>query len=96
MISKLLSGINALLMIKRPNQDDPLQESRQLTQLADLFPTLLDILSLEDLLDTPIHSRSIYADRTENRQVRFGYDPHPSKPRGANVIEVRIEKPEDL
>ncbi|MEL6965732.1 MAG: sulfatase-like hydrolase/transferase, partial [Pseudomonadota bacterium] len=94
--NELLSGINALLMIKRPNQADPLQESNQLTQLADLFPTLLDILSLEDVLDTPIHSRSIYADGTEHRQVRFGYDPHPSKPRGANVIEVRIETPEDL
>lgn len=94
--NELLSGINALLMIKRPHQSAPLRESDLPTQLVDLFPTLLDILDLEDIVDDPIHSQSIYEAKNERRQVRFGYDPHPSKPRGANVIEVRIENPDDL
>jgi hypothetical protein len=92
--NELLSGINALLMIKRPHQSGPLQETDELTQLVDLFPTLMDILDLEELINYPIHGRSIYADRKERREVRLGFD--PDEQFGPNLIEVRIDTPEDL
>ncbi len=92
--NELLSGANALLMIKRPNDTGPLRETKQLTQLVDLYPSLADILGLEKLIDHPIHGRSIYADGNNHREVRFAFDPDELS--GANLIEVRIETPEDL
>ncbi len=92
--NQLLSGANALLMIKRPDASGPLRETDQLTQLVDLYPSLADVLDLEDLIDAPIHGRSIYADRKDRREVRFAFDPDEIS--GANLIEVRIETPDDL
>lgn len=92
--NQLLSGANALLMIKRPGETGPLRETGQPTQLVDLFPSLADILDLEETIDTPIHGRSIYAGRDDRREVRFAFD--PNEPMGTNFVEVRIEKPEDL
>lgn len=91
---RLLSGVNALLMIKRPHERGPLRESDQVTQLVDLFPSLADILDLEEAIDVPVHGRSIYAANGEGRDVRFGFDPEELF--GDNFIEVRIETPEDL
>lgn len=90
----LLSGVNALLMIKRPNDLEPLRVSEQVTQLVDLFPTLVDILDLEGAVDAPVHGRSIYNHQKDQREVRFGFD--PDELFGDNFIEVRIDKPEDL
>lgn len=91
---RLLSGINALLMIKRPHEVAPLQEKEQMTQLVDLYPSLADILDLDMIAETPIHGRSIYGDEDGQREVRFGID--PDERYGGNFIDVRIEKPEDL
>ena len=92
--NQLLSGVNALLMIKRPGGRGPLRELEQVTQLIDLFPSLADILDLEEAVDVPIHGRSIYAREDEPRDVRFGFDPEELF--GSNFMEVRIETPEDL
>ncbi|MGH1481864.1 MAG: hypothetical protein ACRBM6_24550 [Geminicoccales bacterium] len=92
--NQLLSGANALLMIKRPGDSHPLKETDQLTQLVDLYPTLADILDLEGLIDTPIHGRSIEAKGEDQREVRFAFD--PDEVTGKNLVEVRIEQPDNL
>lgn len=92
--NQLLSGVNALLMIKRPGGRGPLRELDRVTQLVDLFPSLADILDLEGAVDAPVHGRSIYAAKDEPRDVRFGFD--PDELFGSNFMEVRIETPEDL
>ncbi|MGI9487989.1 MAG: sulfatase-like hydrolase/transferase [Geminicoccaceae bacterium] len=92
--NQLLSGVNALLMIKRPGGRGPLREQERVTQLVDLFPSLADILELEDSVDALVHGRSIYATKDEPRDVRFGFD--PDELFGSNFMEVRIETPEDI
>ena len=92
--NQLLSGVNALLMIKRPGGRGPLRELNRVTQLVDLFPSLADILDLEEMIDTPIHGRSIYAIKDEPRDVRFGFD--PDELFGSNFMEVRIETPANI
>ncbi len=92
--NQLLSGVNALLMIKRPGGRGPMREREQVTQLVDLFPSLADILDLEASVEAPIHGRSIYAEDWEPRDVRFGFD--PDELFGSNFMEVRIETPGDL
>ncbi len=92
--NQLLSGVNALLMIKRPGDREPLREREQVTQLVDLFPSLADILDLEHAVDVPVHGRSIYTGNDEPRDVRFGFD--PDELFGSDFMEVRIERPEDL
>lgn len=90
----LLSGTNALLMIKRPGQADPLLEIDRVTQLVDLFPSLADILGLEDRVDANVHGRSIYIDREEPREVRISFD--PKERWGDDYVDVRIESPKNL
>jgi len=90
----LLSGVNALLMIKQPNNRKPLRELDQATQLVDLFPSLADILDLEAAIDGPIHGRSIYQQGAAARETRFSFD--PDELFGDNFIEIRIENPKDL
>jgi hypothetical protein len=89
----LRSGIQALLMIKRPQAEGPLQISEVPTQLVDLFPTVLDILDLEP--GYPVDGRSIYTLAPgAPREVRFGLD--PSRKYGHEFVEVRIEDPTNL
>jgi hypothetical protein len=89
----LRSGIQALLMIKRPQTEGPLQISEVPTQLVDLFPTVLDILDLEP--GYPVDGRSIYTLAPgAPRDVRFGLD--PSRKYGHEFVEVRIEDPTNL
>ena len=89
----LLNGVEALLMIKRPHAEAPLQISETPTQLVDLFPTVLDILDLEP--DYPVDGRSIYVlEPGVPRDIRFGLD--PSRKYGHDFLEVRIEDPTDL
>ncbi len=92
--NQLLSGANALLMIKRPGETGPLKELDQPTQLVDLFPSLADILDLEEAIDTTIHGRSIYDARDDQRETRFAFD--PDEVMGKNLVEVRVERPDDL
>ena len=91
--AKLLASVQALLMIKPPLEQGPLQIANTPTQLVDVYPTLLDLLHLE----TPpgVHGRSIYASQgREPREARFALDPEAAN--GSNLIEVRIEQPDEL
>lgn len=90
----LLSGTNALLTIKRPKARGALREVDQVTQLVDLFPSVLDILGLERPADALIHGRSIYADQDHPRDVRFSFD--PKERWGDDYVDVRIEAPDDM
>lgn len=91
---RLLSQVNALLMIKRPHAAGPLQILETPTQLVDLYPTLLEILDIDPPAYS-LHGRSVYAlDPDEPREARFGFD--PDKHLGPNVIEIRIENQSDL
>lgn len=92
--NQLLSGANALLMIKRPGDETPLRQNDRPTQLVDLYPTLADVLDLENTIEAPIHGRSIYGDEDLLRETRFAFD--PDEQTGTNLVEVRIEAPEDL
>jgi hypothetical protein len=90
----LVYTLNALLMVKRPYAEGPLEISETPTQLVDLFPTMLDILDLE--FPYEMDGKSVFAIRpNERREARFGFD--PKKPmNGPNIVEVRIEDPQDL
>lgn len=91
--SALLHGVEALLMIKGPHAQAPLQISDAPTQLVDLFPTVLDILDLGP--DYPVDGRSVYAlEPGEPRDIRFGID--PARKYGHDFLEVRIEDPTNL
>ena len=92
--STILSGANALLMIKRPDETGPLREVSGATQLVDLFPSLVDILDLEEMTDAAIHGRSVYAGRNDERDIRISFDPEERW--GDDYIDVRIETPNDL
>ncbi len=92
--STLLSGANALLMIKRPKRSEPFSEVDRVTQLVDLFPSLVDILDLKEMTDAAVHGRSIYADQNDQRDVRISFDPEERW--GDNYMDVRIETPSDL
>jgi hypothetical protein len=84
----LLSSVNALLMIKRPQATGPLRTVATRTQLVDLYPTILDILGLE--ADAATHGKSVYAIRPEERrEARFAFD--PNEKHGPDLVEVRIE-----
>jgi Sulfatase len=90
---RLLSSINALLMIKPPDAAGPLKVSAAPTQLVDLYPTLLAILGLEP--SYPPDGRSVYSVRPdERRDARFGFDPNDKQ--GGDIVEVRVEQPTDL
>lgn len=89
-----LSGANALLAIKRPNSRGELFENQRTTQLVDLFPSLLDILELDEVESGPIHGQSIYGGDQEQRDVRVSLD--PKERWGDDYIDVRIENPSDL
>ena len=89
----LLSGVEALLMIKRPHAQAPLQISKVPTQLVDLFPTVLDILDLD--AGYPIDGSSVYGLAPgAPRDIRFGLD--PTRKYGHDFVEVRIEDPTNL
>jgi Sulfatase len=90
---KLLQGISSLLMIKRPRANAPLRIVNTPTQLADLFPTILDLLDLRPLHQT--HGRSVYSlSPEERRELRFGLDPaHKYR---HDFVEVRIDDPAQL
>ena len=92
--STILSGANALLMIKRPDGTGPLREVGGVTQLVDLFPSLVDILDLEEMTDAAIHGRSVYADRNDQRDIRISFDPQERW--GDDYVDVRIETPSEL
>lgn len=91
---RLLSEVNALLMIKRPHASGPLRVLDTPTQLVDLYPTLLDVLEM-DPPDYRLHGRSVYGpDADRPREARFALD--PNKHLGPNLMEVRIEDQTDL
>ena len=83
-----------VLMVRTPGQKTAGRATNALVELVDLYPTLADILDLENAIDSPIHGRSIYAGQDDQREVRFAFDPHEVT--GKNLVEVRIEKPDDL
>ena len=90
---RLLSSINALLMIKRPQASSPLTIRAAPTQLIDLYPTMLEILQLESSYAP--HGRSVYGIQPqEPRMARFGLD--PDEKHGAGIVEVQVEQPTDL
>ncbi|MEM8950374.1 MAG: sulfatase-like hydrolase/transferase [Pseudomonadota bacterium] len=90
----ILSGASALLMIKRPGGRGPLREREQVTQLVDLFPTLVDILDMEDMTAAAVHGRSVYAGHPAQSDVRISFDPEERW--GDDYIDVRIDTPDDL
>ncbi|MEM8949143.1 MAG: sulfatase-like hydrolase/transferase, partial [Pseudomonadota bacterium] len=59
--NQLLSGVNALLMIKRPGGRGPQREIEQVTKQLDLYTTHAAILDPEYAVDVPLHCRSIDA-----------------------------------
>ena len=90
----LLSSINSLLMIKRPHATGPLQIVDAPSQLADLLPTLVDVLDLPPP-DYELRGRSLYPiGGRDARAAAFGFD--PEKKHGANLVQVRIEDQMDL
>jgi hypothetical protein len=90
----LLSSVNALLMIKPPHAEGPLEIVDSPSQLADLLPTLLTILAVPppdyELRGRPLQSIA----GSDRRAAVFGFD--PDKKHGPNLIEVRIENQMDL
>ena len=89
----LRKGISSLLMIKRPHADQPLRIVVTPTQLADVFPSILDILDLRAL--HPIHGRSVYSlKQGERRELLFGLD--PTNKWRHDFVEIRIDDPMDL
>ncbi len=91
--AKLLSYVQALLMIKRPHAEGPLRVVETPTQLVDLYPTLLDVL---DLGPPPVdlYGRSIYAKEADQpREVRIAFDPKAPNLQGSDLVEVRIDEP---
>jgi hypothetical protein len=92
--ASLLSYVQALLMIKRPHAEGPLQALDTPTQLVDLFPTVVDVLDLPP--PDEIDGESVYSIREgERRDVRIGFDPEDLT-NGRNFVEVRIEDQMDL
>jgi hypothetical protein len=91
--SVLLSSVNALLMIKRPHAAGPLRIRAAPTQLIDLYPTILDILSIG--ASHELSGRSVYSLQDDaRREARFAFD--PTKKHGHDLVEIRIEDQKDL
>jgi len=89
----MLSRVQALLMIKRPQAQHRLEIVKRPTQLVDIYPTVIDLLDLE-LQPAEVHGRSVYAAAASPREARFALDPEGRY--GSNLIEVRIDDPGDL
>jgi hypothetical protein len=89
----LLERAQALLMIKRPHARHRLAVLERPTQLVDVYPTVFDVLGLE-LPPADVHGRSVYAAAAAPREARFALDPKQST--GPDLIEVRIDDPDDL
>jgi len=89
----MLSRVQALLMIKRPQAQHRLEIVKRPTQLVDIYPTVIDLLDLE-LQAAEVHGRSVYAAAASPREARFALDPEGRY--GPNLIEVRIDDPGDL
>jgi arylsulfatase A-like enzyme len=90
----LLSSVNALLMIKRPHATGPLQIVAAPSQLADLLPTLVEVLELAPP-DYELRGKSLYPiDGRDARAAAFGFD--PEQKHGPNLVQVRIEDQMDL
>jgi len=92
--ANLLSYVQALLMIKRPHAEGPLEILDTPTQLVDLYPTLLDVLDLQP--QGELDGKSVYAIRAdERREVRVGFDPEDLT-NGRDFVEIRVEDQSDL
>jgi arylsulfatase A-like enzyme len=81
------------MMIKRPHAQHPLDIVSRPTQLVDIYPTVFDILGLE-LQPAEVDGRSVYASAASPRETRFAHNPEDWF--GPNLIEFRIEDPNDL
>jgi phosphoglycerol transferase MdoB-like AlkP superfamily enzyme len=88
----MLSRVQALLAIKRPDAPYRLEVVERPTQLVDIYPTVLDLLGLEP--PAGLHGRSVYASAAPAREARFALDPKGRY--GNDLIEVRIEDRGDL
>ena len=84
----LLKGVDALLMIKRPQAAGQLRILDTRTQLVDIFPTVMDVLGLEPSYQPD--GKSVYAIRPdEPRDALFAFD--PTKKYGHAFMEVRVD-----
>ncbi|MDX1541509.1 MAG: sulfatase-like hydrolase/transferase [Geminicoccaceae bacterium] len=88
---RLVSMVNALLMIKPPDAAGRLEVVDRPTQLIDLYPTLVDLLELPPP-PYQVDGRSIFG--PDRQEMIFAIDPEVRS--GSNLVEVRVEQPEDL
>lgn len=88
---QLVSMVNALLMIKRPDAGGDLEIVGRPTQLIDLYPTLVELLELPPP-DYRMDGRSVFGDA--HQDLVFAIDPKVRH--GPNLIEVRVDRPDDI
>lgn len=85
----ILSRTCALLMIKPAHSAGPLKISDRPTQLADLYPTLADLLNLKTIENEKVQGISVFSDTfPKNRERHFFW--FPQKDLEPDIMNLKI------
>lgn len=90
-----LGRLRSILMIKPPGEKAKLKYSNKLTQLIDIYPSLLDILSLKPQDDEVIDGLSVYQETPPNGRESYWYW-FPQTDVDPIIYELSVTNPSDI